>query len=180
MNFLAVIIFINGIWVAGDSLDGWHARPYKDFNQCQMAAAEGEYIHHLPATLFRPDSSRHTPTSAKVAGHEDTEPIWRADQPPIQYLTHDLGPLLEVLDDRCVSVSCRSAPFRSIDAPRRSDGQIAIFQTAKGTLIKIMVTLSNREIQTQFFIFSIRTRSVYNVFKFDPRNNSRSPIMTLF
>ena len=109
-----------------------------------ISIAEGEYIHHLPATLFRPDSSRHTPTSAKVAGHEDTEPIWRADQPPIQYLTHDLGPLLEVLDDRCVSVSCRSAPFRSIDAPRRSDGQIAIFQTAKGTLIKIMVTLNTR------------------------------------
>jgi len=36
-------------------------------------------------------------------------PVWRADQPPIQYLTHDLGPLLEVLDDRVVSVN-RSDP----------------------------------------------------------------------
>jgi len=49
-----------------------------------------------------------------------------------------------VLDDRCVSVSCRSAPFRSADAPLRSDGQIAVFQTAKGALIKIMVTLNTR------------------------------------
>ena len=25
-----------------------------------ISIAEGEYIHHLPGTLFRPDSSRHT------------------------------------------------------------------------------------------------------------------------
>ena len=109
-----------------------------------ISIAEGEYIHHLPATLLRPDGTRLSPTAARAAGHSDVRPIWRADQPPIQYLTHDLGPLLEVLDDRCVSVSCRSAPFRSTDAPLRSDGQIALFQTAKGALIKIMVTLNTR------------------------------------
>ncbi|MDH7568419.1 MAG: hypothetical protein QHJ73_02365, partial [Armatimonadota bacterium] len=55
-----------------------------------------------------------------------------------------LGPLLEVLDDRCVSVSCRSAPWRNPETPLRSDGQIALFQTAKGILIQILVTLSTR------------------------------------
>jgi predicted dehydrogenase len=109
-----------------------------------ISIAEGEYIHYLPATLTLPDSTRITPSRAQAEGRRDTTPIWRADQPPIQYLTHDLGPLLEVLDDRCVSVSCRSAPFRCTDAPLRSDGQIAIFETAKGSLIKIMVTLSTR------------------------------------
>ena len=109
-----------------------------------ISIAEGEYIHHLPATLLRPDGTRLSPTAARASGHSDATPIWRADQPPIQYLTHDLGPLLEVLDDRCISVSCRSAPFRSLDAPLRSDGQIALFETAKGTLIKIMVTLNTR------------------------------------
>lgn len=109
-----------------------------------ISIAEGEYIHYLPETLFRPDGTRHSPTAAREAGHVDAQPIWRANQPPIQYLTHDLGPLLEVLDDRCISVSCRSAPYRSIDAPQRSDGQIAVFETAKGTLIKIMVTLNTR------------------------------------
>ncbi|MBT5803316.1 MAG: Gfo/Idh/MocA family oxidoreductase [Gemmatimonadetes bacterium] len=109
-----------------------------------ISIAEGEYIHHLPATLMRPDGSRLSPTAARAAGHRDATPIWRADQPPIQYLTHDLGPLLEVLDDRCISVSCRSAPCHSPDAPMRSDGQIALFETAKGTLIKIMVTLNTR------------------------------------
>lgn len=109
-----------------------------------ISMAEGEYIHHLPATLRRADSTGLTPTQAKNEGITDTIPIWRADQPPIQYLTHDLGPLLEVLDDRCVSVSCRSSAYRNCDAPMRADGQIALFETAKGALIKIMVTLSTR------------------------------------
>jgi len=109
-----------------------------------ISMAEAEYLHYLPATLHAPDGSRYTPSQAKAEGRTDCRPIWRADQPPIQYLTHDLGPLLEVLDDRCVSVSCRSAPWRSEETPLRSDGQIALFQTARGSLIKIMVTLSTR------------------------------------
>jgi len=109
-----------------------------------ISIAEGEYLHYLPATLRAPDGTGLTPTQALGAGITDAKPIWRADQPPIQYLTHDLGPLLEVLDDRCVSVTCRSAPWRSPEAPLRSDGQIALYQTAKGHLIKIMVTLNTR------------------------------------
>lgn len=109
-----------------------------------ISIAEGEYIHYLPATLRLPDSTGITPTQAQAQGQTNTTPIWRADQPPIQYLTHDLGPLLEVLDDRCVSVSCRSTGFRCQEAPLRADGQIALFETAKGALIKIMVTLSTR------------------------------------
>ena len=121
-----------------------------------ISIAEGEYIHHLPGTLMRPDATRHTPTAARQAGYDDVEPIWRADQPPIQYLTHDLGPLLEVLDDRCVSVSCRSAPYRNPDAPLRADGQIALFETAKGALIKIMVTLNtHRPSEHRYRVFGV-------------------------
>ncbi len=110
-----------------------------------ISMAEGEYLHYMPESLYAPDGSRLSPTEAKAQGRTDCKPIWRADQPPIQYLTHDLGPLLEVLDDHVVSVTCRSAPWRCVDAPLRSDGQIALFQTAKGTLIKIAVTLSTRQ-----------------------------------
>ena len=107
-----------------------------------ISVAEGEYLHYLPNTLRLPDGGAARPTEAR--GATDIEQSWRADQPPIQYLAHDLGPLLEILDDRCVSVTCRSAPWRSPEAPLRSDGQIALFQTAKGHLIKIMVTLNTR------------------------------------
>ena len=109
-----------------------------------ISIAEGEYLHYLPHTLRAPDGTPLTPTEAREGGRTDAIPVWRADQPPIQYLTHDLGPLLEVLDNRCVSVTCRSAPRRSPEAPLRSDGQIALYQTARGHLIKIMVTLNTR------------------------------------
>jgi predicted dehydrogenase len=121
-----------------------------------ISIAEGEYIHHLPHTLMTPEGGRMTPSEARAQGRTDALPIWRADQPPIQYLTHDLGPLLEVLDDRCVSVSCRSAPWRSVEAPLRSDGQIALFQTARGALIKIMVTLNtHRPGEHRYRIFGV-------------------------
>lgn len=109
-----------------------------------ISLAEAEYLHYLPQTLYLPDGTRLSPSEAKAQGRADVRPIWRADQPPIQYLTHDLGPLLEVLDDRCVSVSCRSGPWRCKEAPLRSDGQFALFETAKGTLIRILVTLNSR------------------------------------
>jgi len=121
-----------------------------------ISIAEGEYIHNLPRTLSLPDGMTITPTEAKTQGRDDARPTWRADQPPIQYLTHDLGPLLEVLDDRCVSVSCRSAPWRNPDAPLRSDGQIALFQTARGALIKVMVTLNtHRPSEHRYRIFGV-------------------------
>lgn len=122
-----------------------------------ISIAEGEYIHYLPATLRVPDDgSSIRPSDARAQGREDAEPTWRADQPPIQYLTHDLGPLLEVMDDRCVSVTCRSGPWRSEEAPLRSDGQIALFQTAKGALIKIMVTLNTpRPAEHRYRLFGV-------------------------
>ncbi len=140
-----------------------------------MSIAEGEYIHCLPATLRLPDGSSITPTAARAEGRTDTEPSWRADQPPIQYLTHDLGPLLEVLDDRCVSVTCRSAPWRSPDAPLRSDGQIALFQTAKGALIKIMVQLNlHRPEEHRYRIFGVEGGAEWFTYEKLARRHVRS------
>lgn len=119
-----------------------------------VSIAEGEYLHYLPHTVWTPDGVRMTPSQARAEGRADCKPIWRADQPPIQYLTHDIGPLLEVLDDRVVSVTCRSAPWRNPECPLRSDGQIALFETAKGCLIKIMVTLnSHRPSEHRYRLF---------------------------
>ena len=107
-----------------------------------VSIAEGEYIHYLPATMIDQTNTGHTPAGWREENLSGLVPSWRADQPPIQYLTHDLGPLLNVLDDRVVSVTCQSGPTWCKEAPLRSDGQIALFKTAKGTLIKIMVTLN--------------------------------------
>lgn len=109
-----------------------------------VSMADGEYLHYLPETLVDAEGNRFTPTEAAEKGTPNTQPLWRADQPPIQYLTHDLGPLLEVLDDRVVSVNCVEAPWWNRDTPLRSDGQYALFKTARGRLIRILVTLNTR------------------------------------
>ncbi|MBI2301662.1 MAG: Gfo/Idh/MocA family oxidoreductase [Armatimonadetes bacterium] len=108
----------------------------------EPSVADGEYLHSIRNSLVTPDGRYLSPTAARAEGVTDTVPSWRAAQPPIQYLTHDLGPLLEVLDDRVVSVSCRSSAWRCADTPLRPDAQIALFETAGGVLIKIMVALS--------------------------------------
>lgn len=108
----------------------------------EMSLAEAEYLHYLPHTLTNAAGQFFTPAEAREQGLKDVFPTWRADQPPIGYLTHDLGPLLEVLDDRVTSVVCRSGPWRCEEAPLRPDGQIALFETQKGRLIRIMVTLN--------------------------------------
>jgi predicted dehydrogenase len=120
----------------------------------EISIAEAEYLHYLPHTLTNAAGEFFTPSEVKERGLTDVFPVWRADQPPIGYLTHDLGPLLEVLDDRVVSVSCRSAGWRCQEAPLRSDGQIALFHTAKGMLIQILVTLNTvRPSEHRFRLF---------------------------
>jgi predicted dehydrogenase len=109
-----------------------------------ISIAEAEYLHYLPTSMVDEEHNQYSPAEWRERDLQGLRPLWRADQPPIQYLTHDLGPLLEVLDDRVVSVTCMSGPTWSREAPLRPDGQIALFRTAKGSLIKIMVTLNTR------------------------------------
>lgn len=109
-----------------------------------ISAAEAEYLHYLPHTMDCPNGDRLTPTQVREQGRTDAYATWRADQPPIQYLTHDLGPLLEILDDHVVSVTALSAPWRCTEAPLRSDAQFALFRTARGLVLRVMVTLNTR------------------------------------
>ncbi len=109
-----------------------------------ISIAEAEYLHYLPGTMVDDGGNILSPSRVKEQNIQGVRPSWRADMPPIHYLTHDLGPLLNVLDDTVVSVTCRSGPSWSEEAPLRSDGQIALFETARGALIKIMVTLNTR------------------------------------
>ncbi|MBT3289591.1 MAG: Gfo/Idh/MocA family oxidoreductase [Victivallales bacterium] len=109
-----------------------------------VAFAEGEYLHYLPNSMILPDRTKVTPKQVREENLQDVRPLWRADQPPIQYLTHDLGPLLNVMNDTVASVTCSNGPYWCPEAPLRTDGQIALFKTAKGSLIKIMVTLNTR------------------------------------
>ena len=124
------------VYMLGENTCYWDFfRYFRKWVQPRTASApspspKGSTCTTSPARWPAGRDDRH-PREARARGAREARPTWRADQPPIQYLTHDLGPLLEVLDDRCVSVSCRSAPWRNPEAPLRADGQIALFQTAR-------------------------------------------------
>ena len=87
--------------------------------------AESEYLHATHPDELKP----YCP-----------ENHWRRYNPAITYLTHNLGPLLYIMDDYCVSVSCM-VPNSAQYNPYRdgNDNGIAIFRTAKGSVIRIFI-----------------------------------------
>ena len=87
--------------------------------------AEAEYLHNV-VDLMR---------------DKDGNPTWRASYDAIQYLTHDLGPLLYILDDRCVSVTGHAPKINPIaEHSTGTPNELAVFTTAKGATIKILVS----------------------------------------
>lgn len=95
-----------------------------DLGDCVYA--ESEYLHS-------------TPDSEEKHMHEFN--TWRREYTSIRYLTHNLGPLLYLLDDRCVSVSCMVPDHfnnKNKDRAECANG-VAIFKTAKGAVIRIFI-----------------------------------------
>lgn len=86
--------------------------------------AEAEYLHSEDFNKFVKPADGH----------------WRTFNPAIKYLTHDLGPLLYIMNDRCVSVSCMVSdvsynPYKTLSA----QNGVALFKTAKGAIIRVLV-----------------------------------------
>lgn len=86
----------------------------------EIVYAEGEYIHDLGSLMF----------------DERGRPTWRTKLPPIQYPTHDLGPILQIMQDRVVlavgmHTGCHKRPeLGTIDM------EVGLFKTAQGKVIK--------------------------------------------
>lgn len=91
----------------------------------EIAYAESEYLH-CEGKIVPP-------------GEGGMKTGWRLKHDAITYLTHNLGPLLYIMNDRCVSVSCMVPD--AIFNPYREGQQngIAIFKTEKGAVIRIFI-----------------------------------------
>lgn len=100
-------------------------REQGDFGE--IVYAEAEYLHALEdPSKFSPDN--YPPNH------------WRSFNPAIKYITHELGPLLYILDDKCESIACFEPdvlynPF----FPQRKENGVAIIKTKKGAVIRILV-----------------------------------------
>lgn len=89
--------------------------------------AEAEYLHSINPEEFAPDNY--------PEGH------WRTYISAIKYSTHELGPLLYIMKDRCVSVSCMTSDIvYNPYFPKKNSTAMAIFKTEKGAVIKLLVS----------------------------------------
>lgn len=107
-------------------IEAWKTM-YEDGKIGAAVYAEAEYLHSQDYRKF--DQIAQPP-----AGH------WRTFNPAIKYITHDLGPLLHIMDDRCVSVSCMVPdvlynPHKTLEA----QNGVALFKTAKGAVIRMLI-----------------------------------------
>lgn len=100
--------------------------------------AEAEYVHDCRS----------------IMRHADGRPTWRTVMPPIYYCTHSLGPVLSIIGDRCISAVGMSTGVNVAPDLGAIDMEVGLFQTEKGTVIKILCGFSV-ERSPAFHFFSI-------------------------
>ena len=100
-------------------------RMYEDGKLGTVVYAESEYLH-----------CEKTPEEYKPYADPD---YWRAHLSAIRYLTHNLGPLLYILDDEVETVSCYVPDFDQNKYKSEKSVGIALFKTKKGAVIRIFI-----------------------------------------
>ncbi len=96
--------------------------------------AEGEYIHDCrPLMQARYDG---------MTEGSGTGPTWRASLPPIHYSTHDLGPILEIMQTRCTSATGAHTGCNVSPELGTIDMEVGIFRTESEAVIKILTGFS--------------------------------------
>lgn len=86
--------------------------------------AEGEYVHSI----------------RNMVVDEKGNVYWRANRAPIHYCSHNLGPLLTIMDDRIVKATGSGKGVNIIKnvGVGAIDMQVALFETLKGATIKLL------------------------------------------
>ena len=105
-------------------VQGWKSL-YNEGKFGDVVFARGEYLH---ARYFDKQGNQNP-----ESGH------WRLAIPAIEYLTHTLGPLLYILDDRCISVTCAEPDPVAADGRTAPANGMAVFRTQKGTAINVTI-----------------------------------------
>ena len=87
--------------------------------------AECEYLHPIPGLIVDPETG---------------DKRWRAQRPPLHYCSHSLGPILDITGDRITRAmglgnSRQILPEGGVGGV---DIQVALFETQKGAIIKLL------------------------------------------
>jgi predicted dehydrogenase len=88
--------------------------------------AECDYLHPLPEMIYDDDAGSYR---------------WRAQRAPLHYCSHSLGPVLQITGDRIVRAMGLGRGH--LVAPEHGvvgaiDIQVALFETARGSIVKLL------------------------------------------
>lgn len=107
-------------------IESWK-KMYEDGKFGDVVYAEAEYFHSAYPSKIHPAKPK--------SSH------WRVYNHAIEYLTHSLGPLLYIMGDRCVSVTCMEPEENKYNpAHLGKEVGVALFRTAKGAIIRILIS----------------------------------------
>lgn len=101
---------------------------------------EGQYIGYYGTRQFFQDPETGAfYTVDDLADHPEAKPTCIHFMPPIQYLPHELSPMLKVLDDRVTEVTAMSthAPSKSHPEIGQPDMQVALLKTEKDAILRM-------------------------------------------
>ena len=132
----------------------------------KLIYAEGEYIHDCRSMMKDRDDG--------LGGGINGKTNWRAALPPILYCTHDLGPILMIMQDRIVSASGRSTGCNVAPELGAIDMQVGIFHTAKGAVVKILCGFSIARQPSFHFISLYGTSGSIEMDRYNHGNNMKA------
>ena len=102
----------------------------------EVVYAEAEYIHDCRNLHYMDDEGNYySYGQAKAAGFRGLQRTWRSGIYSIQYITHSLGPLLWLVDDRVEVISCLSTGSRTEPEEGNSDVDVAIMKTERKRVV---------------------------------------------
>jgi predicted dehydrogenase len=94
--------------------------------------AEGAYLHDVRDIVAMPD------------GSFTWRKFWQMGRRGLTYPTHSLGPVLQSMDDRVVSLSARGSGIHTDPAYEGDDTAVMLCKTAKGGMVTIRTDLHSR------------------------------------
>ncbi len=130
----AVFAHSNLKYMVAENCCYWgHIQAWKEFflqgKFGDIVYAESEYLHSQDYRNFKAE--------------DFPKDHWRNCNSPIKYLTHNLGPLLYIMDDECVSVSAMTPDAVYNPYVKMPKNAVAIFKTKKGAVIRILISFGS-------------------------------------
>ena len=105
----------------------------------RIVYVEGQYISYMVGQFFRDFTTGQSVHPASLDKYPNARPTTLHAMPPIHYLSHELCPMLKVIDDRVVQVVGMSTGSPSYHHPeiRQPDFQVALMKTEKDAILRM-------------------------------------------